>query len=74
MVSEGQQHLPLARDILLQEGPLKALDTKIVGWGKLVFFFPNIIYLNKYIYVTTNSYINTCAYTHTHTHTHTHDQ
>lgn len=36
MVLEVQQHLPLARDILLQEGPLKALDTKIVGWGKLV--------------------------------------
>lgn len=35
MVSEVQQHLPLVKDILLQEAPLKALDTKIVGGGGL---------------------------------------
>ena len=44
VVLEVLQHLPLARDILLQEAPLKALDTKTGGGvgrgevGELVFF------------------------------------
>lgn len=56
---EVQQHLPLAKDILLQEAPLKALDTKI-GREKNRFFY--VIYLN--IYITINSYIDTCVCTH----------
>lgn len=66
MVSEVQQHLPLAKDILLQEAPLKALDTKIGGWvegREKSIVFKHVIYLNKYIFNHKIIYSYTQAHT-----------